>query len=165
MKAKIQNVRFRRKREGKTNYNRRIKLVASNMTRLVVRKTLTKVIAQLVDFDIKGDVVKVGTQSTELTKYGWKGSLKNIPAAYMTGYLIAKKALKNKINSAILDIGFNTSIPGVKVYAFLKGAIDGGLDINASEEMFPPEDRIGGKHIEGFGNDLEVIKKKIDEAN
>jgi len=162
--ANIQVVKYRRKREGKTNYKKRIGLVTSKRTRLVIRKTLSKIIAQLIDFKLEGDIVKLGVTSDELTKLGWKGSVKNIPATYMTGYLIGKRAQKNKINSAILDIGLNTSIPGVRIYAALKGAIDSGLKIEASEEIFPSEDRINGKHIQNFGNNLEDIKKKIDES-
>lgn len=162
--ANIQVVKFRRKREGKTNYKKRIGLVTSKQTRLVIRKTLSKIIAQLIDFKLEGDLIKVGVTSNELIKLGWKGSVKNLPASYMTGYLIGKRAQKNKINEAILDIGLNTSIPGVRIYAALKGAIDAGLKINASKEIFPSEDRINGKHIQNFANNLEEIKKKIDES-
>jgi len=161
-KDKIQIVKFRRKSEGKTNYKKRISLVSSGVSRLVVRKTLTKIITQIIDFDVKGDVVKVAAVSNELRDLGYKGNLKNIPAAYLTGYLIGKKALKAKVNEANLDIGFNTSIPGVKIYAVLKGVIDAGLKVAASEEVFPSEDRIMGKHIEGFKDNVEDIKKKID---
>jgi len=162
--ANIQVVRFRRKREGKTDYKKRIKLVGSKRIRFVVRKTLTKIITQLVAFDLKGDIVKLGVDSTELKKYGWKGTVKNIPASYMVGYLMGKKAVKQDLNEAILDSGLNTVRSGVKIYAVLKGAIDAGMKINASEEIFPSSERINGAHINGFQNNLEEIKKKIDES-
>ena len=157
----IYTVPYRRKREGKTNYAKRIKLVASGKPRLVVRKTLSKLMVQIVEFGQKGDIIKMGVDSTELLKHGWKGSVKNVPAAYLTGYMLAKKAVKNKIHEAVLDIGFNTSTKGCKVFAALNGAIDGGLKVPSSEEIFPSKDRIEGKHIKNFSNKVEEIKGKL----
>ena len=154
-------VPYRRKREGKTDYKKRIKLISSQMPRLVVRRTLNKIITQVTEFDIKGDRVLVGVDSTELKKLGWQGSVKNIPAAYMTGYLIGKKSIAKKINEAVLDLGFCTSVKGAKIYAALKGAIDAGMEISGSEEIFPTKERIEGKHIKQFKNKMEEIKNKI----
>ncbi len=160
--AKIQIVSFRRKREGKTNYRKRMASITSSESRLVARKTLTKIIVQIIDFKLDGDVVKASAISDDLKKLGWKGSVKNTPAAYLIGYMIGKKSLKAGIKKANFDIGFATSFSGAKIYAVLKGAIDAGLDMNASEKVFPSEDRINGKHIEGFENNVEEIKSKIE---
>jgi len=161
--ANIQNVSFRRKREGKTNYRKRFRLVGSEQPRLVIRITNTKIIAQLISYEEKGDKVLVATDSRALLKSGWKGSVKNLPSAYMLGFLIAKKATKAGITNAIADIGFHTSIPGNRVYAALKGAVEGGLGIPVSEEIFPSEDRLAGKHIEGFANNVDSMKKAMEK--
>ncbi len=160
----IQNVPFRRKREGKTNYKKRFRLVGSEHPRLVIRLTNTKVIAQIVTFEEKGDKVLVATDSRALLKLGWKGSVKNLPAAYATGFLLAKKAQKAGISNAITDIGFHTSIPGVRVYAALKGAVDGGLTVPVSEDIFPSDERINGSHIEGFSNNVESVKQTMEKS-
>jgi large subunit ribosomal protein L18 len=159
--TKKYTVPLRRKREGKTDYRSRIKLVSSGLPRLVVRRTLSKIIAQIAVFDVKGDIIKAGVDSCLLKDYGWKGSLKNIPACYLTGFAVGKKALAVGVNDAVLDIGFSTAINGVKIFAFLKGAVDSGLKVACSEEVFPSQDRLGGKHIKGFENNVEEIKRKI----
>jgi len=160
----IQNVAFRRKREGKTNYKKRFRLVGSEHPRLVIRITNTKVIAQLISYEAQGDKVLIATDSRALLKSGWKGSVKNLPAAYMTGYLLAQKAKKAGFSNAIADIGFHTSIPGVRIYAALKGAVDGGLQVPVSEDIFPVEDRLNGKHIEGFSNNVDSMKQAMEKA-
>ncbi len=160
-KSNIHTVKHRRRREGKTDYKKRIKILSSKKLRLLIRKTNTKIITQLIEFDIKGDKVKVGIDSTALKVLGWTGGLKNIPAAYLTGYLIGKKALTAGITEAILDTGLNTTIKGSRIYSALKGAVDAGLKVPCSKEIFPTEERLNGKHIEDFANKIEEIKGKI----
>ena len=137
----------RRKREGKTDFKKRLHLLLAKKPRLVIRTTNQSIIAQIIEFTPKGDLIKAGVSSTELKKKGWNHSLKNLPAAYLTGILIGKKALENNIKEAILDLGFKTPIKGNKIYACLKGVIDAGLTVPHSPEVFPTEDRISGKHI------------------
>ncbi|RLG58710.1 MAG: 50S ribosomal protein L18, partial [Candidatus Hydrothermarchaeota archaeon] len=86
-------VPFRRRREGKTDYRKRLKLLLSGKPRIVVRKTLKHTIVQVIDFDIKGDRVLVSAHSNELKKYGWQANTGNLPASYLTGLLCGKKAL------------------------------------------------------------------------
>lgn len=50
-------VPFRRRREGKTNYIRRLKLIRSRRNRLVIRCTLKNTIVQVVDAMITGDKI------------------------------------------------------------------------------------------------------------
>ncbi|MBU5688424.1 MAG: 50S ribosomal protein L18 [Candidatus Aenigmarchaeota archaeon] len=137
---------FKRRLRGLTDYRARLKLLKSRKPRLVVRKTNKRLIAELMEYVPSGDKVIVYATSDELEKYGWNFSKKNTPAAYLTGYLIAKKALKKGIREAVFDIGLQSK--GSRLYAFLKGAIDAGLNIPASEDIFPSEERIKGKHIE-----------------
>lgn len=138
---------YKRKLEGKTDYRKRISLLKSGKLRLVIRKSLKNIWAQLVQFDQEGDKVLLSTHSNELKKYGWSLAKRNIPAAYLTGLLIGHKAKQKGIKEAILDIGFYRSVKGAVIYALLKGAIDAGLNIPHSKEIFPTEDRIKGKHI------------------
>ena len=93
---------------------------------------------------------------------GWKGSKTNVPAAYLSGMLAAKRALKAGIDSAVLDIGRITPTPGGRAFATLKGLVDGGLNIPHSDNLFPGDDRINGSHISDKTTaEFEKISKKI----
>jgi large subunit ribosomal protein L5e len=94
-------VKFRRRREGKTDYGQRRGLViqAKNKYntarhRLVVRFTNKYVICQVVYSTIEGDRVLTAAYSSELPRYGLKAGLKNYAAAYCTGLLVARRLLK-----------------------------------------------------------------------
>nr|AJS13259.1 large subunit ribosomal protein L18 [uncultured archaeon] len=157
-------VRFRRSREGRTSYKQRLRLLKSNLPRLIIRKSNKHIFVQIVVFEPKGDKVVAQAKSSELKKLGWKYSTKNIPAAYLTGMLIAKKALTAKVPEAIADIGFYTATKGAKIFAVVKGAADAGLKINYDAKVFPSEDRIAGKHIKnasGLPQDFEAIRQKM----
>ena len=57
---KAQNTRsvpFRRKREGRTDYKKRLAMLKSGKARLVVRKTLKNIYAQIIKYDAKGDII------------------------------------------------------------------------------------------------------------
>jgi len=143
-------VPYRRRREGKTNYRKRLKLLLSRKPRLVVRITNTRVIAQIIEYHPDGDRVLIGIDSSMLTKYGWKGDLNNTPAAYLTGLLIGKKALEKGINEAVLDIGLHTPAKGSRVFAVLRGAVEAGLKVPHSPEILPDDSRIKGEHIASY---------------
>jgi len=153
-------VPFRRRREGKTNYRLRLKLLLSRKPRLVARKSLNNMMAQLVAYDEKGDKVLVSAHSRELVKMGYKGHCGNIPAAYLTGLLLGKKALKEGYNEAVLDIGLNAATKGAAVLAILKGAVDAGMDIPHSEDILPEEERINGSHVKEYA---ELLKEEDEE--
>ena len=87
-------VPFRRRREGKTDYYQRTRLVVADVPRMVVRKTNRHIIVQLVTAEMDGDRTLVAANSAELEKYGYKGSTSSTPAAYLTGMLFAVKAKK-----------------------------------------------------------------------
>ena len=76
---KPRTILYRRKREGKTNYAKRLKLLISGKPRLVVRITNTKIIGQVVEFTGAGDKILAGADSYSLKKLGWKTGLKNVP--------------------------------------------------------------------------------------
>lgn len=148
---KPRTVLFRRRREQKTNYQSRLKLLKSNRPRLVVRFTNKRIIAAIIKFEMKGDKILLGKDSTALDKFGWGFSQKSYPAAYLLGLLIGKEALKKGITEAILDTGFDTPLPKGRTYALLKGVLDGGLQVpHSPENIFPSEERISGKHIANY---------------
>ncbi len=146
-------VSFRRRREGKTNYYSRAKLVVSKDPRMVVRKTNKHIMCQLVTPHVEGDKTHVSANSSELRKFGYEGSLSNTPAAYLTGMLFAVRALKANHETAILDIGLNRAKKGARVFAALKGAVEAGLDLPHNEEILPSDERCNGEHIAAYAPD------------
>lgn len=151
---------FKRRLKKQTNYKRRLGLLISKKPRLILRKSLKYMRAQIVDFDPKGDKVLVSASSQDLKRFGWSGSTSNIPTAYLTGLLVGRKALKREIKSVVLDIGLQPSVKGSKIYAVLKGAIDAGLTIPNSPDILPSDGRIKGKHIVDYAQKLKKEDKK-----
>ena len=143
-------VPLRRRREGKTNYRKRLKLLLSRKPRLVVRVTNRRIIAQIVEYHSEGDRVVVGVDSSMLREYGWKGDLNNTPAAYLTGILVAKKALEKGISEAVLDIGLHTPTRGSRVFAVLRGAVEAGLNVPHRDDVLPDDSRVRGEHIASY---------------
>jgi len=93
--------KFRRRREGRTDYYARTRLVLQDKNkydahkyRLVVRISNRKIIAQVIYATLKGDKVLTSAYSTELAKYGVTTGLKNYASAYATGLLVARRLLK-----------------------------------------------------------------------
>ncbi|MGY5875824.1 MAG: 50S ribosomal protein L18 [Candidatus Thorarchaeota archaeon] len=140
-------VKFRRRREGKTNYYRRKRLLSSRRPRLVIRKTNTSMIVQLVNANVVGDTTVASAISTELADYGWVAGTGNLPAAYLTGFLAGLRAKSRGMDNAVLDIGLNPPVKGSKIYAALKGAIDAGLEVPYNPEIIPDDSRLSGDHI------------------
>jgi large subunit ribosomal protein L18 len=147
--TKPRTVSYRRKSEEKTDYKKRLSLLVSGKLRLVVRFSNSKIIAQLVEFQEKGDKVLVGVDSSSLKKEGWNYSMKNFPAAYLTGLKLGTKAVEKGCKEALLDTGFRAPIKKGKIYSFLKGVLDSGLKVphGEEEEIFPSAERISGKII------------------
>ena len=157
-------IKKRRRLEAKTDYLAR-KTFLISPTRIIFRKTNKYVIGQYVHSKEAQDSVIVGITSKELESFGWPKSenIKSIPASYLTGYLLGKKIMdKNEKASAILDIGLNRNIHGSKIYAFLKGVIDSGVNIKGKPEIFPKEERILGKHLKTH-IDTHKIKSAIEK--
>jgi large subunit ribosomal protein L18 len=146
------------RRSKLTNYHKRLRLLKSGMTRLVIRKSNNATLCQMIEYTEKGDKTIVTATSLDLTKYGYKGHTGNIPAAYLTGYMCGLKAKKKKVKEAILDTGLYRSTKGSVIYAALKGAIDAGINIAADAKIFPEERRIKGYHIANYGATLRAKK-------
>jgi len=153
--------------------------------RLVVRKTNKDIICQIVFATIKNDRILAAAYSHELPRYGIKVGLTNYSATYATGLLVARRAL-TKLGMAgeysgqtkneaigkyyiveekgerrpfyvILDIGLNRTTTGAKIFAAMKGAVDGGINIPHSKTMkqFPGYNQDSGKF------DSRVLRKYI----
>jgi len=168
-------VPFRRRREGKTDYHARRRMVISGRPRFVVRRTGTRIIVQAMQALPQGDRTLAFADSTHLAKFGWRGGTKNLPAAYLTGFLAGHLALKSGVSTAIADIGLAPPVPGSRLFAAIKGAIDAGLPIPCASKMFPPEERIRGEHIAAYAKVLSesdperykrqfnrILKRRVD---
>jgi large subunit ribosomal protein L18 len=114
------------------------------------------------------DKIVFGTTSKELLLHGcskeFQGSLKSVSSAYLTGYLVGKKIQKQKLETPIVDLGMIRTSPKTKVFSFIKGLIDSGLEISCKEDVFPEEDRIIGKHLKkDFSSEFNKIKSNLDK--
>ena len=158
-KKKPKAVLYRRKKELKTNYLKRLKLLLCRKPRVVVRFTNRKIIAQIVEFTSTSDKVLMGVDSSHLKKQGWNYSLKNTPAAYLTGLLLGKVAA-GKYADLVLDTGFKLPLKKGKTYAFLKGLLDAGLNVYQSDKksIYPDDKRITGEHIVSYAAGLKENK-------
>ena len=150
---------LRRLREKKTNYRRRSAMLIGKRDFITVKISNENTQVQIHKPEILGDKVIASAHSRFLIKKGWNGSRKNIPAAYLTGYLAGKKALLKGAKDAILYSGADRYTS--RMAAALKGVVDAGLQIPADPESFPAEERIKGEHLK-VKNDIEKVKSSID---
>lgn len=164
MKDKTFETKFKRRKSGETDYSKRLALVKSKKVRIVIRKTNTKIIAQAIKYNPKGDETLAQANSKELDALGFYGT-NNTPSAYLTGLLLGKRMSEKE---AILDIGRRKASHGGTMFACLKGLLDAGINIPHSIEALPKEDRINGKiledyaktHLDKFSN---YTKKQMSE--
>jgi len=149
----------RRRKENKTDYKARLGLLKSGKNRLVIRKTNRFIIAQIVGSNIAQDEVIIGVNSKELISKGWPkekiGSLKNLQACYLTGFLLGKKYNGEEV---ILDIGLQRNVHKGRIYAVLKGVVEAGLNIKHNEESLPSDERINDEKMKEI---VKKIKEKI----
>merc|ERR1711966_546472 len=199
-------VKYKRRREGKTDYYARKRLVTQDNNkfgspkyRFVVRFTNKDIICQVVSSKITGDICHTAAYAHELPRYGLSVGLNNYSAAYCVGLICARRLLK-KFNldenfvgetevtaefedcfvhneddesersafKALLDVSLKRTTLGSKIFAAMKGAFDGGLEIPHSEKKFygydPDEkeysaeanrERILGDHVATSMNSLQ----------
>lgn len=107
-------VKFRRRREGKTDFYARRRLIQqdknkydSKKYRFVVRRTNRRIICQIIFATIQGDRVLAQADSMELKKFGVSTGLTNYAAAYATGLLTARRLL-TELGMADLYKGIET---------------------------------------------------------
>jgi large subunit ribosomal protein L5e len=101
--SKRYQTKFRRRRQGKTDYYARKRLVVNDKDkydtkkyRMVVRFTNKRVLASIVYSTLKGDMTICAADSKELTNWGVKCGLTNYAASYATGLLLARRLLQDK---------------------------------------------------------------------
>ncbi|PVU93839.1 hypothetical protein BB561_002994 [Smittium simulii] len=181
--------KFRRRREGKTDYYARKRLVVqaknkynSPKYRLVVRFTNTDVIVQVVYAKIQGDFVLASAYSHELPRYGVKAGLTNWAAAYCTGLLAARRVLtklglnEKYVGVAEADGSYTTTDPVDDAPRPFKAFLDVGLKRTTTGAkvfaamkgasdggMYIPhsERRFPGYDVESSELDAEVLRKYI----
>ena len=164
-------VKPKRRRQGKTDYYARRRLTCqdknkyeSRKYRLVVRRTCSKIIGQIIYSTMTGDFVLCAAESSELKAHGLTAGLTNYSAAYCTGLLLARRLLKHvgldsmygankevtgdyynvdenvqdkRPFKALLDVGINRTTTGARVFGTLKGACDGGINVPHKTKRFP----------------------------
>merc|ERR1711975_209378 len=206
-------VKYKRRREGKTDYYARKRLVTQDKAkyatpkyRFVVRFTRKDIICQVFYSKIVGDECICAAYAHELPRYGVKVGLTNYSAAYCVGLLCARRLLK-KYNldevfvgteevtaeyegcevegddedrsafKALLDVGLKPTTLGSKIFAALKGAFDGGLEIPHNEKKFygydaeekaydaeEHKERILGGHVKTYMESLQEEEPEEYEA-
>ena len=158
----------RRRKENKTDYSKRLKLLKGNSPRVVFRKTNKYIIAQYVRSEETKDKIEIGITSKKLIEHGWpknfEGSLKSIPAAYLTGFLLGKKIIKGKKETPIIDFGMARVLKKTVIFSFLKGIVDAGIKIKYKKDVFPDDKKIAGKNLkEDFSEIFNKIKSSIEK--
>ncbi len=153
---------FRRRREGKTDYYARKRMVFQDLNkylapryRLVARITNNKVIAQIAYSTLAGDKVLCQADSRELQKWGLKTGFTSYPAAYSTGLLLARRLLK-QLNMA-------DAYKGVKTIDGQDYDVSG--EANADRRPFKAVldigTRIFGAHIDEY---MDKLKEEGEEG-
>eukprot|EP00754_Rhynchopus_humris_P016137 Rhum_TRINITY_DN14496_c0_g1::Rhum_TRINITY_DN14496_c0_g1_i1::g.92891::m.92891/K02932/RP-L5e, RPL5; large subunit ribosomal protein L5e len=188
-------VKYRRRREGKTDFVQRRLLINQDKNkyqtpkfRFIARITNRGVICQIASAELKGDRIHASAYSRDLQQYGLKVGLSNYCAAYATGLLCARRILtlkglekkypgleevsgdsfELKVDSerrpfrALLDVGLANTTVGNKVFACLKGAVDGGLDIPHSDKRFPGYSKEEGK-LDAEAHRARILGEHVSE--
>merc|ERR1712046_367200 len=207
-------VKYKRRREGKTDYYARKRLVCQDRNkfatpkyRFVVRFSNKDIICQVVSSKIKGDICHAAAYAHELPRYGCSVGLTNYSAAYCVGLLCARRlltkyGLADKFEGteevtaefedcfvigedeggpsafhALLDVGLKRTTLGSKIFAAMKGAFDGGLEIPHNEKKFygydaeekaydaeEHKDHILGGHVKTYMESMEEEEPEEYEA-
>jgi large subunit ribosomal protein L18 len=156
-------VQFRRRREGKTDYQAREALIISKLPRVVARCSLKHMNVQVVDATPTGDRVIASANSQELKNYGWQAPCGNLPSAYLTGLLCGVRAIAKNVKKVVADIGLHQPTKGARVFASLKGVIDAGVEVPHSVEKLPDDKRLKGQHIADYARNLVTSNAELYE--
>jgi large subunit ribosomal protein L18 len=151
---------LKRIREDKTNYRKRAAILIGRHLFVTIKVSDQNVTAQMLKPIPTGDIVIASAHSRELAKHGWKGASNNLPACYLTGMLLGKKAVQRELNTAVLYIGKNHFTS--RVGACAKGIVDAGVSMPVSGEALPDEERISGYHIAEYSRTLKEDPEKYN---
>jgi large subunit ribosomal protein L18 len=122
----------------------------------VVRISNKTIQVQITKSEIEGDYVLAKASSHELkSKYGWIASGKNIPAAYLIGYLAGKKAKEAGLDYANLDVGLKRVTSGNKVFAVVQGANDAGFEVPVDSDIVPSPEAMNGQVIAEYAKNID----------
>jgi large subunit ribosomal protein L5e len=172
-------VKLKRRREGKTDYRARRRLINQDKNkyntpkyRFVVRISNREITAQIAYAQLTGDKILCSAYSHELKRYGLKAGFTNYASSYATGLLLARRLLAQlglaekylgvkeatgedkhidypeegpRPFKALLDVGLARTSTGARVFAVLKGALDGGVDVPHKETRFAGYKKDTGK--------------------
>jgi len=182
-------VKFKRRREGKTDYYARKRLVVQDKNkyntpkyRMIVRISNRDIVCQIAYARIEGDVVVASAYSHELPRYGVKLGLTNYAAAYCTGLLLARRHLKklgldatykgvDKVNGADYNVEkvegqpgafrcfLDTGLARTTTGARIFGAMKGAVD--GGLDIPHSEKRFPGFNSETKQLDAESHRKRI----
>ncbi len=152
---------FRRRREGKTDYRKRRGVILGREPFLSVRVSGKYVYGQVLRATATGDVTLCAASSRDLRgKFGWKGSPKSIPGAYLTGLYLGRLAQEKGLDDVVVYSGLNRFVHGSRIASLISGAKEAGLNIEIDEESLPDEERIKGEHIAAYAKSLEESDKE-----
>ena len=84
----------------------------------------------------------------------------NIVAAHLTGMLAAKRFLKKSQEDCVVDMGLQGIKYGSRLFAAVKGCVDGGANIRVKDVVFPSEERLSGTHLKAK-DAKSVIEKTV----
>ncbi|CAK5058912.1 unnamed protein product [Meloidogyne enterolobii] len=164
-------VKFKRRRLGKTDYYARKRLTVQDKNkyntpkyRLIVRFTNKRVTAQIAYSRIQGDIIVNAAYSHELPRYGIKLGLTNYAAAYATGLLLARRHLqklkldsvykgKEEVDGEYYDVEGSNPNPESRFFGFDNES----KQYNAEAHR----DRIFGKHVADY---MKYLKEQDEEA-
>jgi large subunit ribosomal protein L18 len=151
---------LKRIRQHKTNYRKRSAILIGRRPFITTKISSQNISAQTLQPSLTGDVVIASAHSRELIQHGWKGSMNNMPACYLTGLLLGKKSVEKGSANAVLYTGNDAFT--TRVAACLKGLVDSGINIPVSKESLPDKDRVSGKHIAEYANLLKDNQEKYN---
>lgn len=157
----LYRVAFRRRRENRTNYLKRLAQIKAAAPRLVVRSSNAGFLAQIIAFDAKGDRVLARADARELEAFGWLPQA-NTPTAYLVGLLAGSRAKKAGVKDFHLDIGTASPSKGRTLFAAGLGAKAAGLQGDVSEELVDAS-RLDGSHIAAFAKSLSGDAAKYNK--
>ncbi|MFH1393881.1 MAG: 50S ribosomal protein L18 [Candidatus Micrarchaeota archaeon] len=154
-KGPAYNVQYRRRREGTTDFAKRLALIKSGKPRMVVRKSNKGLVVQFIEFDPKGDKTLLTVNGAILKKALKWESKRNVWTAYLAGLYAGKEAGKKGVKEFVFDMGRYTPSKGNILFAVVKGAADSGLKTNFSDKMVPSDK---------LANPPEALKSAFEKA-